>query len=76
MPRIRTTLVPEPMLKTSEVAALFGVTRTTVLKWAAEGMIRSVRPAKNGHHRFPESEVRALLNRQQVPPRSANPVPV
>lgn len=65
MSKPKTTLVPQPMLTTREVASLFGVSKNAVLEWVKNGTVRSVRPSGTGHHRFPESEIRALLERQQ-----------
>lgn len=48
------------LLTPGEVAALFGVTRKTVTRWANDGLLSSVR-TPGGHHRFDESQVRALL---------------
>ena len=42
------------------VAAVFRVDPKTVSRWAAAGRISSIR-TPGGHRRFPESEVRALL---------------
>lgn len=51
---------PGRLLTSSEVAALFRVDVKTVGRWVAAGRIGSIR-TPGGHHRFRESEVRALL---------------
>lgn len=51
------------LLTTREVAALFRVGRHTVSLWANNGRLGSIR-TPGGHHRFYESEVRALLHRE------------
>jgi excisionase family DNA binding protein len=48
------------LLTPGEVAHLFRVDPKTVARWAAAGRIQSIR-TPGGHHRFRESEVRALL---------------
>jgi excisionase family DNA binding protein len=48
------------LLTPSEVAALFRVDPKTVSRWATAGRIGSIR-TPGGHHRFRESEVRAIL---------------
>lgn len=54
----------ENLLKPGEVAEMFRVDPRTVARWAAAGRIGSVR-TPGGHHRFRESEVRALLEGEQ-----------
>ena len=48
------------LLTPGEVAALFRVDPKTVTRWAEAGKIGSIK-TPGGHHRFRESEVRALL---------------
>lgn len=48
------------LLTPGEVASLFRVDPKTVTRWAGTGRIGSIR-TPGGHHRFRESEVRALL---------------
>ena len=48
------------LLKPGEVAALFRVDPKTVTRWVLAGRIKSIR-TPGGHHRYLESEVRALL---------------
>lgn len=50
----------DQLLTPGEVAALFRVDPKTVSRWAKAGRIDSIR-TPGGHHRFRESEVRALL---------------
>lgn len=49
----------EPLLKTAEVAAMLHVGSRTVLRWANEGKLTSLR-TPGGDRRFLASEVRAL----------------
>jgi excisionase family DNA binding protein len=53
------------LLTPGEVAALFRVDPKTVTRWAAAGRIGSIR-TPGGHRRFRESEVRALLEGEDV----------
>jgi len=55
------TLVPENLLTTGEVSALFRVDSKTVGRWVLEGKLTSIR-TPGGHHRFRESEIAARLN--------------
>lgn len=50
----------DPLLKPGEVAGIMRVDPKTVTRWAKAGRIASTR-TPGGHHRFRESEVRALL---------------
>jgi excisionase family DNA binding protein len=52
--------IGEHLLTPGEVALLFRVDPKTVTRWAAAGLIGSVR-TPGGHRRFRESEIRALL---------------
>lgn len=49
------------LLKPGEVADLFRVHVKTVKNWVRAGRLTS-HPTPGGHHRFRESEVRALMN--------------
>jgi excisionase family DNA binding protein len=51
----------ERLMTPAEVAAAFRVDAKTVSRWAKAGKISSTR-TPGGHRRFPEAEVRALLN--------------
>lgn len=53
------------LLTPGEVAALFRVDPKTVTRWAAAGRMGSIR-TPGGHRRFRESEVRALLEGDEV----------
>lgn len=53
---------PEPLLTPSEVAEMFRVDSKTVTRWAKAGKISS-RRTLGGHRRYPENEVKALLER-------------
>jgi len=50
----------ERLLSTGEVAKIFGVSYTTVKKWAYSGKIKYFK-TPGGRYRYPESEVRRLL---------------
>jgi excisionase family DNA binding protein len=50
----------ERLLMPFEVAKLFRVDPTTVVRWTRAGRLRSVR-TPGGQHRYRESEVQALL---------------
>lgn len=60
----------EPMLTPAEVAALFAVDPKTVLRWADSGKLPSIRTL-GGHRRYPEAEVRALLDQGGFGPGDA-----
>ncbi|HEX4441504.1 MAG TPA: helix-turn-helix domain-containing protein [Thermoanaerobaculia bacterium] len=49
-------------LSRSAVAGLFGVSASTVTRWARTGLIRSVR-TPGGHYRFPADEIRRAADR-------------
>ena len=49
------------LLTPAEVAAMFRVDPKTVTRWAKDGKLTSVRTL-GGHRRYPEAEVRALLD--------------
>jgi excisionase family DNA binding protein len=51
------------LLSTGEVARLFGVSPSTVTRWAREGNLKAVR-TPGGHFRFREAEIR----RAALPP--------
>ena len=56
----------EPLLTPQQVAAMFRVDPKTVTRWAASGLIGSIR-TPGGHRRFRESEIRALLAELTMP---------
>ena len=51
----------ELLLTPGEVAGLFRVATRTVTRWADQGRITVVR-TPGGHRRYPERQVRSLLN--------------
>ena len=51
---------PPSYLRTAEVAALLHVSPKTVARWAKEGKLPYVRTL-GGHRRYPDSEIRALV---------------
>ena len=64
----------ERLLTPGEVAALFRVDPKTVTRWAATGLITSLR-TPGGHRRFREAEVRALLRGDTDASPEGQPVP-
>lgn len=51
-----------PLLTPAEVASLFRVDPKTVTRWASAGKLRFIKtPGPNGHRRYFEADVRALL---------------
>jgi excisionase family DNA binding protein len=63
---------PPELLKTSEVARLLGVTRSTVLSWAYRGFL-DYTTTPGGHLRFHRDQVQALLTAGTDPPDSRRP---
>jgi excisionase family DNA binding protein len=49
-----------------EVARLFGVSTSTVTRWAQRGLIKAVR-TPGGHYRFPADETRRAARRANSP---------
>ena len=60
----------ERLLTPHQVAVMFRVDPKTVTRWASSGRIGSIR-TPGGHHRFRETEVRALLAELTVPAASS-----
>jgi excisionase family DNA binding protein len=64
--------VPEesPFLVRREVARLFGVSPSTVTRWARLGLLKAAR-TRGGHYRFPAEETRRAAGRasDSVPPQ-------
>jgi excisionase family DNA binding protein len=58
---------PPELLKTSEVARMLGVTRSTVLSWAYRGFL-DYATTPGGHLRFHRDQVQALLTAGQDQP--------
>ncbi len=56
------------LLRPVEVARLFRVSAKTVVRWATDGKLRSVRTL-GGHRRFFADDVRELLRREDRPPQ-------
>ena len=52
----------EAFLTRAEVSRLFGVSPSTVTRWARVGLLRAVR-TPGGHYRFPERETRKAAQR-------------
>ena len=55
------TLVPETLLTTSEVSALFRVDSKTVVRWVLTGNLDAIR-TPGGQYRFREAYIGSLLN--------------
>jgi excisionase family DNA binding protein len=53
-------------LRTAQVAELLQVSPKTVSRWAQEGMLPYVRTL-GGHRRYPDREIRALLETMSEP---------
>lgn len=53
-------------LRTAQVAELLQVSPKTVARWAKEGKLPFLRTL-GGHRRYPEGEIRALLDALSVP---------
>lgn len=64
-PDMRPDWVDEPMLRPSQVAMVFQVSRRTVSDWARTGKLAWVM-TPGGHRRFPASAVCALVESMQV----------
>ncbi|KRC92027.1 excisionase [Terrabacter sp. Root85] len=54
----------ERLLTPAEVATIFRVDPKTVSRWARSGRLHALRTL-GGHRRYPESEIWALVDRQQ-----------
>jgi excisionase family DNA binding protein len=48
----------------AEIAEMFGVSLSTVTRWASQGLIRTIR-TPGGHYRFPDEEVRRLVSQNR-----------
>jgi excisionase family DNA binding protein len=68
--------VPQPAeptyLRTSQVAELLHVSPKTVSRWAQEGKLPYLRTL-GGHRRFPDQEIRALLETLSQPAAADQP---
>ena len=62
---VETRSTEEELLTPSEVAKLFRVDPKTVTRWAKSGKLSSIRTL-GGHRRYRATEVRSLLEGQQV----------
>ena len=61
---------PQPVyLRTAEVADLMHVSPKTVSRWAQEGKLPFMRTL-GGHRRYPDREVRALVDTLRMEPTS------
>lgn len=55
------------LMTPAEVAALFGVRPTTVLRWADQGHLPCVR-TPGGHRRYHRDDIHTLINDLTPPP--------
>ena len=62
----------EPYLRTAQVAELLHVSPKTVSRWAQEGRLPYLRTL-GGHRRYPDREIRALLETLSEPLASDQP---
>jgi excisionase family DNA binding protein len=66
----RESALPQPAepryLRTAQVAELLQVSPKTVSRWAQEGMLPYFRTL-GGHRRYPDAEIRALLETLSEP---------
>ncbi len=60
--RVREGESSPEFLSRRDVARLFGVSVSTVTRWAHRGLLRTVR-TPGGHYRFPEAEARRAAER-------------
>lgn len=56
----------EKLVKTSAVAALFGVTSSTVSRWIRAGKVEAIK-TEGGHYRISRAEVDKLMERSRDP---------
>ena len=57
---------PPEFLSRRDVARLFGVSVSTVTRWAQRGLLPTVR-TPGGHYRFPAADARRAAERSGVP---------
>jgi excisionase family DNA binding protein len=69
-------MVPQPTepryLRTAEVVALLHVSPKTVSAWAQEGRLASL-CTLGGHRRYPDAEIRALVETLSEPATAGQP---
>jgi excisionase family DNA binding protein len=54
-------LMPPDTMTVREVLELYGVTRSTLDRWIAAGLLPVIQPFPRGERRFRRSDVEALL---------------
>ena len=59
-------------LRTAQVAELLHVSPKTVSRWAQEGRLPYLRTL-GGHRRYPDAEIRALVQTLSEPPPAGQP---
>jgi excisionase family DNA binding protein len=59
-------------LRTAQVAELLHVSPKTVSRWAQEGMLPYLRTL-GGHRRYPDAEIRALVETLSEPSTAGQP---
>ena len=62
VPIARTTATESAFLSRREVARLFGVSPSTVTRWARLGLLKAMR-TRGGHYRFPAADTRRAAER-------------
>jgi excisionase family DNA binding protein len=62
VPAARATATESAFLSRGEVAHLFGVSPSTVTRWARLGLLKAMR-TRGGHYRFPADETRRAAAR-------------
>ena len=72
MERTRATANRAEYLRTTQVAELLQVSPKTVSRWAQEGRLPYLRTLR-GHRRYPDAEIRALLEALSDPSAAGQP---
>ena len=70
--RMASTSAEPRYLRTAQVAELLHVSPKTVSRWAQEGRLPYLRTL-GGHRRYPDAEIRALVQTLSEPPPADQP---